>query len=178
MPGRDGSRRLRALALATLIAVVGTGCAAGGAAEPTARSDGDNATVNGVQLRNIFILGPPPGQAARSGGAVPLYMWVLNESGHPDRLVSAAAVGTARSLRIPGGAIDLPVGELVHPQSRAQRLVLRGLLHPLRAGEAVRVTFEFERAGAIDVTVPVMPYANFYTTYPAAPPTSRPGTPP
>jgi copper(I)-binding protein len=80
---------------------------------PTQLAEGVNATVNGVDVRNAFLLGPVPGQRLTAGGSAPLYAWFVNKGTGPDRLLAVEAAGVAKSAEISGGALTLPPGQLV-----------------------------------------------------------------
>ena len=112
------SRRAAATAVAGVFAVAPlvSGCAAGQhpqSALPTQLAEGVNASAHQVDIRNTFILGPQPGQRLAAGSSAPIYAWFVNH-GPADRLVAAEAPGVAGSVRIAGGALDLPTGKLVN----------------------------------------------------------------
>jgi copper(I)-binding protein len=112
------SRRPAAIAIAGVFAVAPlvSACAAGThpqSAKPTQLAEGVNAVMNGVYVRNVFLLGPAPGQQLPAGSSAPLYAWFVNKALTPDRLVAVETSGVAQSAEISGGAISLPPGELV-----------------------------------------------------------------
>jgi copper(I)-binding protein len=91
-------------------------CASGDhpqSALPTQLGEGVNATVNGVDVRNAFLLGPVPGQRLTAGGSAPLYAWFVNKGTGPDRLLAVETAGVAKSAEISGGALALPPGQLI-----------------------------------------------------------------
>ncbi len=55
----------------------------------------------------------------------------------------------------PLAAIDLPAGQPVTLKPGAKHIMLVGLKAPLRAGQTVPLTLQFEKAGAREVTVAV-----------------------
>ena len=165
------------LVVAALLGALGTGCAAARpAGPPTDRADGTDAGVRDMQLRNVFVLGPAPGNTLPAGGAAAIHLTLVNDGPEPDRLVSVAAPGIARAVQITGGPIVVPPGGAVQAGGHGRALVVEDLTTRLRGGEYVRVTFRFAGAGAVAVTAPVMPYAGFYATYPA-PPSPAPSSP-
>lgn len=165
---RGYGARGAALAVATLLMFLVAGCAGSGQVEGQfAAADGDNASLRGILLRDVFVLGPEPGETISVDGSTQIYLTLVNERNEVDHLVSAAAPGTARSVEIPGGRLALPVGEPVRSSQDGRTLVMQGLTRELRGGEYVRLTFGFEAAGTVEISAPVMPYAEFYTTYPA-----------
>ena len=91
-------------------------CAAGThpqSAKPTQLTEGVNAVANGVYVRNVFLLGPAPGQQLPAGSTAPLYVWFVNKALTPDRLIAVETSGVAQSAEISGGAVTLPPGALV-----------------------------------------------------------------
>jgi copper(I)-binding protein len=88
---------------------------------PSQLSEGINASVHQVDIRNAFILGPEPGRRLAAGDSAPLYAWFVNHASSPDRLLAVEAPGVAESVEIAGGALDLPPGKLV---STAQNAVM------------------------------------------------------
>lgn len=180
-------RRLLTLVVSATLATLVSGCAiAGEHQDPTSRADGDNVSMRGMQLRNIFVLGPAPGETLPAGGTAEVYVTLINQRAEPDRLVSVEAPEFARSVQLIGGPVTLPPGEVVLPGGRGPAevvdprgpgpgVILQDLTTQLRGGEYIRLTFRFAEAGTVEASVPVMPYANFYTTYPATPsPTPSP----
>jgi hypothetical protein len=110
------SRRVAALAFAGAVAIapVISGCGAGQVpqtVEPTQLTEGVNVSLpkNGtrIDVRNMFLLGPKPGERLDPGARVPLYASIINQTATQDRLVSVTAekFGPAK---ITGGAITLP----------------------------------------------------------------------
>jgi copper(I)-binding protein len=155
-------------------------------AQPTQLTEGVNVTTkNGVAVRNLFVLGPPPGQKINPGSAATLYASVVNDSAdaQPDRLVGISAPGVAQAAQIQGGGIDLPYQRLVRlgvssPAGITTPLItLQGIVMPLGGGESLKLTLQFEKAGALQVAVPVVPREGSYMTYAPAPVTTQPATP-
>jgi copper(I)-binding protein len=113
------SRRAVATAIAGVFAMapLASGCAAGQhpqSALPTRLTEGVNASVHQVAIRNAFLLGPASGQQLAAGGSAPLYAWFVNNAASPDRLVSAQAPGVAQSVQVAGGGVVLPPNKLVN----------------------------------------------------------------
>lgn len=112
------SRRPVAIAIAGVFAVAPlvSACGAGShpqSAKPTQLVEGVNAVANGVYVRNVFVLGPAPGQRLTPGASAPLYAWFVNKALSPDRLIAVETAGVAQSAEIAGGALTLPPGRLV-----------------------------------------------------------------
>ena len=55
----------------------------------------------------------------------------------------------------PVEAIELPVGESVMLKPGGFHMMLMGLNQPLREGETVRFTLQFEQAGEVEIDFPV-----------------------
>ncbi|MCO5993210.1 RAD23 family protein [Actinoallomurus rhizosphaericola] len=241
-------RRAVAMAIAGAFAVAPlvSACGAGQHPQsvlPTRLTEGVNASVGHVDVRNAFVLGPDPGQRLPQGANAPFYAYIVDKAGS-DRLVGVDAPGVAQSVQIAGGGIDLPSNQLIslNPQSGSRPagvptpgtspsgtptpatspgatatpgasgspgkagkkakpgksgtatpqstpsspaasasspagttgaatplVILSGLTAPLNGGENIRLTLHFQQAGSLTVTVPVIPRADYYSTYPPAP---------
>ena len=134
-------------------------------------SAGVSTTVNGITVDNLFVLGAPVGSALPPGGQAGVFLAIQSENG--DRLVSVSAPGTASSVKLAGGPIDLPAQTLVDLGGPVPQMVLSGLANPLSGGETVQLTLTFAQAGVITLGVPVEPYAYDYATY-SPPPIPKP----
>lgn len=156
--------RTRLGCLLAAVAAVVSGCGASTLGEPYDPTEGVNAGRDGVLLRNAFIIGAPGGDALRPGADAPLYVTLVSERPSPDRLVALASPGLFGGAKVQGGGLEVPrqrrVGGGPEPQA-----VLTGLTRPLRSGEHIPVTFTFERAGQIQVRVPVLPPSDWRSTY-------------
>jgi copper(I)-binding protein len=173
-------RRLLFGAVAVLVPVL-AGCEAGFNA-PTlefhSANFGANAVSKGLSLSNVFVLGPAPGGQLAAGDQAGVFLAITSQF-NDDRLVSVSAPGTAASVTLPGGSVDLPAQTLVDLSGPVPEVVLTGLASPLTAGQAVTMNFTFARAGTITLHVPVQPHAFDYATFspPAAPNPSASPTP-
>jgi copper(I)-binding protein len=99
------------------------------------------------------------------GGA---FVTLLNTADAPDRLVSASSAvaervelhthimdgGVMRMREVEGG-IPLPPGETVNLQPGGLHIMLLGLNQGLAAGSRFPLTLTFEKAGSVQVEVPV-----------------------
>ncbi|GAA0367664.1 hypothetical protein NE235_03470 [Actinoallomurus spadix] len=241
-------RRAAAMAIAGAFAVAPlvSACGAGQHPQsvlPTRLTEGVNASVGHIDVRNAFLLGPDPGQRLPKGANAPFYASIVEKGSAPDRLVGIEATGLAASAQIAGGGIDLPPNQLIslNPLSAGRPtgvptpgtspsgtpapaaspnasgtpskgtakkgtpaksgkpgapsgaatpqgtpsgpasspagttgaatppVFLSGLQTPLSGGENVRLTLHFQQAGALTISVPVLPRADYYGTYPPAP---------
>jgi copper(I)-binding protein len=165
------TRRLLFGAIAILVPAL-AGCEAGLNA-PTLQyhsaSNGVSTTVNGIELDNVFVLGPALNQTLPTGGQAGVFL-AMSSQNH-DQLVSAAAPGAASSVQLLTGPVTLRPGELVNLSGPAPLIVLNGLTNPLSGGETVRLVLNFHNAGVVTLVVPVEPAAYDYTTF------SPPATP-
>jgi len=169
------TRRLLVGAIAILVPAL-AGCEAGLNA-PTLQyhsaSSGTSTSINGIELDNVFVLGPALNQTLPAGGQAGVFL-ALSAQDH-DQLVSASAPGTASSVQLLNGPITLSPGALVNLSGPAPLVVLNGLTNPLSGGESVRLVLIFANAGAVTLQVPVLPAAYEYATY-LPPPTPTAST--
>jgi copper(I)-binding protein len=172
-------RRLLIVAAAALIPVL-AGCEAGNSA-PTLNwhypTDGAGTVVNGISIRNVFVLGPQLAGELPAGQSAGLFLAIVN-SGSPDRLVSINAPGTATSVTIPGNGIRLATNQSVLLTGPAPEVILNGLTRTLTGGTVITIVLNFQNAGSVALRVPVVPAAQNYATFSPAPtptPTVTPG---
>lgn len=169
----------RWVAVATLVLVpTMSGCAAGRGAQTSQAyqaTEAVSATHEAIDIRNMFVLGPAPGQAITAGAGAAVYLSLINNANAPERLVAVGAPGLASSGRLPSGGVQLPPRQLVSPGQNGTPITLEGLATPLRGGEWRKVTLQFQQAGAVTVNVPVVPRQGTYTTYAPAPVPTMPG---
>jgi len=137
---------------------------------PVSASYGAYGQVGGILLRNVFVLGPAPGREIAKNGKASLFAGIVNDGDRPDRLIRAAAPAVAGQARIAGGGLDTPVHRLVGT-GPTPPVTLTRLAAPLRGNPAVRVTFTFQHAGPVTMSVPVFTAQGPFTTFspPAAP---------
>jgi len=172
-----GPRRLLVLAIAALIPAL-AGCEAGNNA-PTQEwhqpTDGAGTVFNNISIRNVFVLGAPIGQTIGTGQSASVFLALINDNGSADRLVKISAPGTARSVTLPGGSVRLGSQQVVLLTGPAPEVVLQDLIRPLSGGSTVRLVLTFQNAGSTldGITVPVMPRAQYYSTF-SPPPTPTP----
>jgi len=163
------NRRLLIGALAILVPAL-AGCEAGLNA-PTLEfhqaSVGVSTIVNGINIDNVFVLGPAPGSTLQAGGQAGLFMSLEAENG--DQLTSISAPGAASSVQLGNGPITLNPNTLVDLGGPAPLLTLDGLTNPLSGGETVQLVLNFATAGTVKLIVPVEPAAYEFATYSPAP---------
>lgn len=175
---RTAGRRLLVLAIAALIPAL-AGCEAGNNA-PTQEwhqpTDGTGVVHDNIAIRNVFVLGAPIGSAIEVGRSAGVFLALIN-NGSPDKLVSITAPGTATSVTLPGGGVSLASQQAVLLTGPAPKVVLEGLTRRLTGGSSVRLVLTFQNAATVSMVVPVMPQAQYYSTFsPPASPTPSPAT--
>jgi len=163
------NRRLLIGALAILVPAL-AGCEAGFNA-PTLQfhqaSFGVSTMVDGINIDNVFVLGPAPGSTLQPGGQAALFMAL--QAPNSDQLTSISAPGTASSVQLGNGPITLNPNTLVDLSGPAPLLTLEGLTKTLSGGETVKLVLNFATAGTVELTVPVEPAAYEFATYSPAP---------
>jgi copper(I)-binding protein len=110
----------------------------------------------------------PWARAALAGRTGAAYMTLVNPTDTPDRLLAAAA-DVAETVELhahlhEGGVMRMrPVAAIeVHPGGPAVlapgglHIMLIGLRRDLKRGETIRLTLSFEKAGKVEVEVPVL----------------------
>lgn len=106
-------------------------------------------------------------RAAGQGATAAGFMAISNKGAAADRLLSASSpaaratelhtmVRDGEVMRMrPVEAIEIRAGQTVDLRPGGFHLMLIGLAQTLREGETVPVTLRFERAGEVQVTLPV-----------------------
>lgn len=171
--GMPNARRLLPVLAATLLLVspftlaCGAGQVAQTAQQATPRA---GAQVGEISVLDVAFLFRPPvvgDQVYRVGELAPLAVTIVNSGATADRLVrvtspiAAAGVVVAEGVLIPGGQTltagqDGPIASMeVSYENDVGLIALAGLREPIRSGLSYPVIFEFERAGAVLVEVPV-----------------------
>jgi hypothetical protein len=130
-------------------------------------------TKNGISFSNLFVLGASPDGPQVAGGRTGVFLSLYAADG--DRLTGVKATGTASSVSIAGGSVNLPAQSLVDLSGPVPKVVLNGLADSLQGGETVTLSFTFAKAGTITLPVPVEPQAFEYATFsPPATPSPSP----
>jgi hypothetical protein len=176
-PGAEATTRsrrpaLRRLALTVaLLVMVSAGCGAGQEAQTADQitgiggAYGQTGAVSVLDAQFVFD-GPIAGdEVYRPGAEAPLQLTIVNAGATNDRLVEvsspvAASARITGDPRIPGGqALTAgyvePVASVDTREARAIGITLVGLNEPLRAGLTYPVTFTFQDAGSLTLSLPV-----------------------
>ena len=163
-------RRLLIVAAAAIIPVL-AGCEAGDSA-PTLHwhypTEGVGNQIGGISIRNTFVLGAPGSGKLPAGQPASLFFAMVN-NGRPDRLLGIQAPGTASSVTLRGGSIELGTEQAVLLTGPTPRAVLNDLSRPLTDGSNVNITLIFAKAGRLRFRVPVIPANQGYATFSPAP---------
>jgi len=174
------NRRLVVGAMAVLLPAL-AGCEAGFNA-PTLQYHPANFAANtiqgGISFSDLFVLDTATNGEGVAGGQAGVFLSLFAKNG--DRLTGVTAPGTASSVKIVGGSVDLPAQDAVNMGGPVPKVVLTGITNPLQGGETVPISFTFAKAGTITVSVPVEPKQFEYATFspPASPaPSAKKPTP-
>jgi hypothetical protein len=137
----------------------------------------DNTVQNGISFSDLFVLDTASNGEGVAGGRAGVFLSLYSSDG--DQLKSVTAPGTASSVKIAGGSVNLPAASLVDLSGPVPKVVLTGLTNPLEGGETVTLNFDFAKAGQITLSVPVEPKSFEYATYsPPAIPNAAPSAKP
>ncbi len=118
-----------------------------------------------LELTAGFTKAMLPGQPVGGG-----FITITNNGGEDDKLVSATSAqagevqlhemameGDVMKMRQLTDGIAIPAGETVELKPGGLHLMFFKVSEPFKEGETVKVTLTFEKAGAVDVALPVGP---------------------
>src|SRR6516165_10494932 len=170
--------RVLALVVAAAVAPAIAGCEAGFNA-PTQKwhqpaAGASRIVGNVLRINNVFVLGAAPAFSLPRGGSAGLFLTITNEGAAPDRLIGVSAPGTAAAVQLPAGGVRLAGQQQVLLSGPAPRVILRRLIRSVNGGQHILVVLHFVRAGNVAMVVPVMPRAQWFSTFSPAPPLLRP----
>jgi copper(I)-binding protein len=165
------TRAARPALAAALVAFLSIGCGAGPEAHTadqitgTGGAYGQTGEISVLDAQFVFD-GPIAGETVHPPGAdAPLQLTIVNEGATDDRLVEvsspvAASARITGDAHMPGGqALTAgyvePVASVETREAKAIDIALVGLTEPVRAGLTYPVTFTFEDAGALTLSLPV-----------------------
>jgi copper(I)-binding protein len=128
------------------------------AASDAADTKAGDLTISGGWLRAML-----PGQPAGGG-----YLTIANSGTVDDRLVSVSTPAAGKSeihmmemkndvmiMRPVDGSIEIPAGATVELKPGGLHLMFMQVIEPFKEGATVPVTLEFEKAGKVEVDLPV-----------------------
>jgi len=172
---RTSRSRVITAAAAFLAAVPAlAGCGVGFDAntiKPYAPTEATAVTSRGITISQAFLLGPEPGGQLAPGENTPLYMAITNTNEGTDTLVGATTEDGIGKVKIES-PIQLPQNTLVHTRDESggpSRVVIEKLYRVLTGGEYVTVNLQFNNAGVVPISVPVIPRSREFATFPPAP---------
>lgn len=128
------------------------------------QSAGVDTKVQGIEIRNAFVLGAANGLSIAAGRSAGLFLALYNDGDAADQLVSATS-SAAKSVTLPAGGIKLGSAQAAYLTGPKPEIILTGLTHALAGGDTIRVTLDFADAGKITVTLPVLARADDYGTF-------------
>jgi copper(I)-binding protein len=172
-------RRILIAAAAALVPVI-AGCEAGNNAptlqwhQPTDGTLAYAGTGKSITIADVFVLGAPVGAVLRRGQSAGMFFGMVN-TGSRDRLIAIRAPGIAQAVQLPAGGVTLRKSSRVLLTGPKPAVVLQNLVKPLNGGSVVKIYLIFQKAGAIGLTVPVLPMVSHYATY--SPPMPVPQSP-
>lgn len=156
------------LAVAPALAACGAGNDAN-MAQPYTPTEAAEKSQNGITVAQAFILGPEPGQTLPAGSAAPLYLTMVNGNQNADQLTGITTDAQAASSAKASAPIALPPQTLVKSANPAPQILIEGIRKPLLGGESMRLTLQFQNAGAITMDVPVITRSREFATLQPAP---------
>jgi copper(I)-binding protein len=177
-----GSKLLRRLMIGgvALVVPILAGCEAGNNSpvlEFHPAAAGAYGTTDAVTISNAFILGGPDSQGLAKGASASLFLSVYNGNDSADKLIGVDA-SAAKSVELTGGSIAVPAQGLADLEGPKPKVVLRNLSKTLVGGQTVSVLLTFANAGSVELTVPVEPRTDQYSTYsPPAPQATKTASP-
>jgi copper(I)-binding protein len=153
-----------------IFAVLGVGILlATAVSSPASAQHGPGVHAAAVQTKGPLRIEAPWARATPPGGKVAgAFVTLVNTGDAPDRLVSATSPvagrvelhthikdGDVMRMREVEGGIPLPPGQTVALQPGGFHIMLLGMKQGLAAGSSFPLTLSFEKAGSVQVDVPV-----------------------
>ena len=138
-------------------------CALAAAQLMTATGYAADYDVGAIRIAQPWARATPKGASSAAG-----YMTVTNEGTTPDRLTcvssDAAAECQIHTMSLEGGimkmrpvegGLEIPPGGTVALKPAGLHVMLVHLKHPLEPGKMVELTLKFEKAGTVEVELPI-----------------------
>ncbi|MGN6772728.1 MAG: copper chaperone PCu(A)C [Rhizobiaceae bacterium] len=127
------------------------------------KAGGDTVTAGDIEIGSIWTRAMLPGQPVGGG-----YFTITNNGKSADRLVSISSpdAGSAEIhsmvmkdnvmvMRQVEGGLEIPAGGTVELKPGHFHLMFMDVKKPFQKGDTVPVTLEFEKAGKVDIEMPV-----------------------
>lgn len=125
--------------------------------------DMDHVVAGALSIERPWTRATAPGAPAAGG-----FLTITNEGAEGDRLLGGstrraerleihqvAMDGDVMRMRPLPDGLTIPAGETVVLAPGGYHIMLMGLKEPFTEGGSVEITLEFERAGRVDLTMPV-----------------------
>jgi periplasmic copper chaperone A len=126
------------------------------------------ASVSAVSAADVMVVEAfARASATPTAKAAAAYVTVMNHGGEPDRLLSVSTPAAEAAelhqsveengvMKMPSlESAELPAMGTLEMKPGGVHVMLMGLKAPLKEGESIVITLTFEKAGKLDVTVPV-----------------------
>ena len=123
----------------------------------------DDVTAGSLKISAPWTRATPKGASVGGG-----YLKITNTGTTPDRLVGGSSDVASRfevhemsmdngvmKMRPVGGGIEIKPGQTVELKPGGYHLMFMGLKEQLKAGDTVKGTLEFAKAGRVEVAYPV-----------------------
>lgn len=120
-------------------------------------------TVGNIEISGAWARAMLPGQPAGGG-----FLTIVNKGDEADRLVGASSpsagkvevhdmkvVNDVMTMRPVEGGLEIPAGAAVALKPGGLHLMFMKVSEPFKDGGAVPLSLEFEKAGKVDVSLPV-----------------------
>jgi copper(I)-binding protein len=124
--------------------------------------------ADAVSVGDLSIMHPWARASAGHAGAGAAFMMIANKGGQDDKLVSASAAvakktevhetvmdGGVMKMRMLMGGLTIPAGGSVELKPMGLHVMLMGLTEKLVEGETLALTLTFEKAGSVELAVPI-----------------------
>jgi copper(I)-binding protein len=121
-----------------------------------------------VAVGNLRIMHPWARASAGHGKAGAAFMTITNTGGEDDKLVAAATTNAKKTeihetkmedgvmkMRMLMGGLAIPAGSEVELKPMGLHVMLMGVTEKLVEGETLILTLTFEKAGSVEVAVPI-----------------------
>lgn len=151
--------RLARPAVGTLLTLALTGCGASLDAQTyqeRVNADATNTAVGTIALRGVSIEAPDEDRTHEAGSDVEVSMVLSNNDDEPDRLLEVTTPDAdSVELYVDGEEQDSIEVPALGSTGELASVLMVSLTEELREGEYTAMTFLFDRAGIIEVLVPI-----------------------
>jgi copper(I)-binding protein len=127
------------------------------------KTGGDTVTAGDLEIGGIWTRAMLPGQPVGGG-----YFTITNKGESADRLTSISTPDAGRAeihsmvmkdnvmvMRPVEGGLDIPAGSTVELKPGHFHLMFMDVKKPIHVGDMIPVTLEFEKAGKVEIRMPV-----------------------